>query len=151
MKLFILLFGILLVGCPNVPEPDRDDPSPRRLPSCFLAISNNLVIKGVKVFRENGETVYYACGAASSASPQSFEGPACSLSGNQIFLEAQDGSATGLTGPAVELSEHCIDSPIDGRCKEWNCESLTEKIPYPAGCQRIDEARKLGGCNIWSD
>lgn len=149
---FLVLLSLNLIGCPETATTKVREGSEisKSLPMCFYSISGNSVIKSIKVTRENGEERYFACGKAYEI-PDNYNLGECDLQGRNIFLEAQDSSATGLTGIATEISEHCIDDPISGRCKKWNCEELTNLIPYPSGCYEFKE-RATGSCSeMWGD
>ena len=146
---FIAVFTLISAGCPG--EPSEEAKPVSKLPMCFYAVSDNVVIKSVKVFQNNGEESYFACGTGYEFSNKDELGLECDLQGNEVFLEAQDSRATGLTGPAKEISEHCVDDPIDGRCKKWNCEELSNLVPYPNGCYKIGK-RATGSCSeMWKE
>ena len=136
------------MGCPGETS---EEPKPvAKLPMCFYSVSDNVIIKSIKVFTENGGERYFACGVGHEITSEGELGPDCNLQGNEVFLEAQDSSATGLTGPAKEISEHCLDNPISGRCEKWNCGELLSLAPYPDSCYRIDD-RATGSCSsMWN-
>ena len=144
----IILFAPSLIGCPGA---SIEGPGPvKKLPMCFYAVKDNSIIKSIKVFEENGEVAYLACGMGHEFSDPSELGEDCDLNGEDIFLEDQV-EGLGLGGSAKEISEHCLDNPIEGACKKWNCEEVLSLVPYPSGCYVID-SRLSGICSdMWKE
>ena len=144
----IILFTSSLIGCPGAPT---DDPSPvKKLPMCFYAVKDNSIIKSIKVFEDNGEATYFACGMRYEFSDSSELGADCDLNGEDVFLEDQV-EGLGLGGSAKEISEHCLDNPIEGACEKWNCEEVLNLVPYPSGCYTVG-SRASGICSdMWDE
>jgi hypothetical protein len=61
------------------------------------------------------------------------DNPDCEFPDNGGAILLGDGTMGGM-GLAVEVSEHCLDDPISGRCKKWNCAEYLDQIPYPETC-----------------
>ena len=145
---FIILFILTLTGCPGTPA---DDPNPvEKLPMCFYAVKDNSIIKSVKVFEDNGEVTYFACGLGYEFSDSDELGDGCNLNGKDIYLEDQSEDEE-FGGPAKEVGEYCMDDPISGACERWNCYNLSDLVPYPSSCQSI-LTRRTGNClEMWGE